>query len=103
VFGVELSREEKHDYARLRKNQVIPVIRKKEGGFLSGLKKNQASLDDFHDENGFLGRKQRYGRGKKQGVQREGSLRENEGTLAFFLHSEVLQKNLLNFLHEGLF
>lgn len=30
VFVVNLSREEKHDYARPRKNYVIPVIRKKE-------------------------------------------------------------------------
>lgn len=33
---------------------MLPVIRKKDGGFLSSLRKNQASLDDFHDENGFL-------------------------------------------------
>jgi hypothetical protein len=84
VFGVNLSREEKHDYARPRKNQVIPVIRKKEGGFLSSLKKNQASLDDFHDENGFLGRKQNHKGFRNHGVPKQGSLRENEDSLAFF-------------------
>jgi hypothetical protein len=97
VFGVNLSREEKHEYARPRKNQVIPVIRKKEGGFLSSIKKNQASLDDFHDENGFLGRKQWYGRGKKQGVQKQGSLRENEGSLAFFYIRRYCKKISLIF------
>jgi hypothetical protein len=84
VFGVDLSSEEKHDYARPRKNHMLPVIRKKEGGFLSGLKKNQASLDDFFSENGFLGRKQWYTGGKNHGVQRWESLRENEDSLAFF-------------------
>lgn len=68
VFGVNLSREEKHDYARPRKNHMLPVIRKKEGGFLSSLRKNQASLDDFHDENGFLGRKQQHKGEKNHGV-----------------------------------
>lgn len=84
AFGVDLSKEAKHDYVRLRKNHVIPVIRKKEGGFLSSLRKNQASLYDFHGENSFLGRKQQYKREKKQEVQRQEALRENEDSLAFF-------------------
>jgi hypothetical protein len=82
---------------------MLPVIRKKEGGFLSSLKKNQASLDDFHGENGFLGRNQRHKGLKNQGFTRQEALRENEDSLAFFLHSELPEKNLLNFLHEGLF
>jgi hypothetical protein len=84
VFGVNLSREEKHDYARPRKNHIIPLIRKKEGGFLSSLKKNQVSLDDFHGKSGFLGRNQRHKGLKNQGFTRQATLRENEDSLAFF-------------------
>jgi hypothetical protein len=84
VFGVNLSREEKHDYARPRKNHMIPVIRKKEGGFLSSLKKNQVSLDDFHGKSGFLGRNQCRKGLKNQGFTRQEVLRENEDSLAFF-------------------
>jgi hypothetical protein len=84
VFGVDLSKEEKHDYARPRKNHVIPVIRKKDGGFLSSLKKNQVSLDDFHNKNGLLGRKQNNKGLRNHGFTRQGSLQENEDSLAFF-------------------
>jgi len=84
VFGVDLSREEKHEHVRSRKNHVIPLIRKKEGGFLSSLKKNQASLDDFYGKNGFLGRKQWFRREKNHRVLRQESLRENDDSLAFF-------------------
>jgi|WetSurMetagenome_2_1015567.scaffolds.fasta_scaffold09555_6 hypothetical protein len=103
VFGVNLSTEEKHDYARPRKNHIIPMIRKKDGGFLSSLKKNQASLDDFHSKNGFLGRKQWNKRENKQGVRRQEALRENEDSLAFFYIRRYCKKNLLNFLCVGLF
>ena len=102
VFGVNLSREEKHEYARPRKNHVLPLIRKKEGGFLSSLKKNQASLDDFHDENGFLGRKQWYGREKKQGVQKQRSLRKNEDSLAFFyIRNYGKRISLISYVRDG--
>jgi len=84
VFGVNLSTEEKHEYARPRKNNVIPLIRKKEGGFLSSLKKNQASLDDFHGENGFLGRNHHHKGLRNHGFTQQSSLRENEDSLAFF-------------------
>jgi hypothetical protein len=106
VFGVDLSREEKHDYARPRKNPMLPMIRKKEGGFLSSLRKNQASLDDFHGENGFPGRKQRYKRDKKQGVKKQESLRENEDSLAYFYILNYCEETSLLFdtrrrFHEG--
>lgn len=84
VFGVDLSREEKYEYAKFRKNKAIPVIRKKDGGFLSSFKKNQASLDDFHSKNGFLGRNQHHKGSKNHGVQRQETLRGKEDSLAFF-------------------
>jgi len=56
VFGVDLSNDEKQRYVRPRENRTVPIIRKKNGGFLSSLKKNQARLDDFTPKNGFLGK-----------------------------------------------
>jgi len=44
VFGVDLSSDEKQRYVRPRENRVIPVIRKKNGGFLSSFMKNQVPL-----------------------------------------------------------
>ena len=83
VFGVDLSRDEKHGYVRPRQNHVIPVIRKKNGGFLSSLKKNQASLDDFTDKNGFLGKNGQRNHRKNQGFKNS-SLLENVDSLVDF-------------------
>ena len=83
VFGVDLSRDEKHKYVKPVRNRVIPVIRKENGGFLSSLKKNQAKLDDFTGKDGFLGRNQ-LKRLQKFMDEKSDSLRENEDSLAFF-------------------
>lgn len=56
VFGVNLDSGERQRLAKLKENRVFPVIRRKNGGFLSSIKKNQAKLDDFMGENGFLGK-----------------------------------------------
>jgi hypothetical protein len=83
VFGVALSSDEKHGYVRPRQNHVIPVIRKKNGGFLSSLKKNQARLDDFTAKNGFLGKNGQRNHGEKQGFKID-SLLENVDSLVDF-------------------
>jgi hypothetical protein len=83
VFGVDLSRDEKYRYVRPKQNHVIPVIRKKNGGFLSSLKKNQARLDDFTPKNGFLGKNGKKNHRKKQGFK-NGSLLENVDSLVDF-------------------
>jgi len=84
VFGVNLSRDEKQDYVRPIRNRSIPIIRKKDGGFLSSLKKNQAKLDDFMAGNDFLGKNHGYQVLKNHGVSKQVSLRENDDSLAFF-------------------
>lgn len=84
VFGVNLSRDEKQDYVRRIRNRSIPIIRKEDGGFLSSLKRNQSRLDDFMAKNSFLGKNQGYQGTRKYGIKRQGSLRENEDSLAFF-------------------
>jgi hypothetical protein len=83
VFGVDLSSDEKHRYVRPKLNHVIPVIRKKNGGFLSSLKKNQARLDDFTAKNGFLGKNNQRNHRKNQGLK-NGSLLENVDSLVDF-------------------
>jgi hypothetical protein len=83
VFGVDLSKDEKHRYVKPVRNRVIPVIRKENGGFLSSLKKNQAKLDDFTGKDGFLGKNQLKGF-RKSKDDKGNFLRENEGSLAFF-------------------
>jgi len=83
VFGVDLSRDEKHKIVKLPNRNVLPIIRKKNGGFLSSLKKNQVRLDDFTDETGFLGRNGRRYHRKNQGSE-NGSLLENGDSLVDF-------------------
>jgi len=68
-FSVDLSSDEKHRYVRPKQNRVIPVIRKKNGGFLSSFKKNQARLDDFTDKDGFLGKNGMRNHRKNQGFK----------------------------------
>ncbi len=83
VFGVDLLVDEKQKYLRLPERHTIPIIRKKNGGFLSSLKKNQARLDDFTDETGFLGRNDRRNHQKNQDPK-IGSLLENGDSLVDF-------------------
>ena len=83
VFGVDLSKNEKYNYVRPRRNHVIPVIRKEKGGFLSSLKKNQARLDDFMPKERFLGRN-RAKRIFKSKDDKDDFLREKEDSLAYF-------------------
>jgi|GEM_PF-1188462 len=83
VFGVDLPVDEKKKYVKLPNKHMIPIIRKKNGGFLSSLKKNQMRLDDFNGKNGFFGRNGQRNRRKTQGSE-QGSLLENEDSLVDF-------------------
>jgi hypothetical protein len=83
VFGVDLSTDEKHKYVRVPDRHSIPIIRKKNGGFLSSLKKNQARLDDFTAKNGFLGKNGQKKHQKSQDFKIQ-SLLENVDSLVDF-------------------
>jgi hypothetical protein len=48
VFDIKLSKGEKNDLMRNRDAHNTPVIRKKDGGYLSSYRKNQTKLEDFH-------------------------------------------------------
>jgi hypothetical protein len=47
VFNVKLSRDEKYRFYGKKNNGKLPIIRRKDGGFLSSYHENQKSLDDF--------------------------------------------------------
>jgi hypothetical protein len=61
VFGVDLSKDEKHRCVKPIRNRVIPVFRKENGVFCSSLKKNQVRLDDFMARDDLPGRNQSKG------------------------------------------
>jgi len=47
TFGIELSTEEKHKFTGKPRKHVLPVIRRKDGGFLSSYHESQSKIDDF--------------------------------------------------------
>ncbi|MHA2040033.1 MAG: hypothetical protein ACW98X_26775, partial [Promethearchaeota archaeon] len=57
IFGIELSTDEKYKYTGKTRDQKSPIIRRKDGGFLSSYCKDQRKIDDFMDGNGFFGKK----------------------------------------------
>ena len=48
TFGIELSTEEKYKFTVETRNQKPPIIRRKNGGFLSSYHYSQMKLDDFN-------------------------------------------------------
>ncbi len=66
VFGVNLDTVEKQRIVRFKESRAPPIIRKKNGGYMSSLKKTQARLDDFDNITSFLGKNEIQ---KKQKIQ----------------------------------
>ena len=101
VFNIDLSNEEKHSFLGKRERRVVPIIRRKEGGFMSSLKKNQLKLDDFISETGFFRKNMLKNRRKNQHVFGS-SLLENDDSFVDFCirnycntgHSILLYKSL---------
>ncbi|MCJ7572195.1 MAG: hypothetical protein MUO82_10040, partial [Candidatus Thermoplasmatota archaeon] len=56
VFNVNLSSSEKKMLIGKKEKHVLPIIRRKNGGFISSLKKNQTKLDNFNIDNAFFRR-----------------------------------------------
>jgi hypothetical protein len=83
VFGVNLSVVEKRNLLDKKDRRVPPIIRRKDGGFLSSFKGNQMKLDDFIDEIGFLGKNSSRPE-QKNHVFKNGSLLENGDSLVDF-------------------
>jgi hypothetical protein len=83
TFGIELCSEEKHKIIGKSQKQRLPVIRRKDGGFLSSFHKNQLKIDDYMDKNGFLG-KNSSKREQKNHVLKNDSLPGNDDSLVDF-------------------
>ena len=83
TFGIELSSEEKHKFVGKSRRQKLPVIRRKDGGFLSSYHKSQCKIDDFMGETGFLG-KNVSKKVCKNCVSEDNVLLKNDDSLAFF-------------------
>jgi hypothetical protein len=83
VFGVNLSVVEKRNLLDKKERRVPPIIRRKDGGFLSSYRRNQMKLDDFMDDIGFLGKNSSKLR-QKNHVFKNGSLLENGDSLVDF-------------------
>ena len=94
VFGVNLSSVEKNQLRGQKEKRVLPIIRRKDGGFMSSYKKSQTNLDDFMDNNGFLGNFVNKN-ARKNHFTDEDSTGETGGFLGRFLHSEVLQVKMI--------
>ena len=83
TFGIELSTEEKYKFTGKTRNRKSPIIRRKNGGFLSSYCKDQRKIDDFMDGNGFLGKKV-VKKSCKNRVSDGDVLLRNDDSLAFF-------------------
>jgi len=83
TFGIDLSTDEKYKYTGKSRNHKPPIIRRRDGGFLSSYCKDQLKIDDYMDETGFLGRKV-IKKSCKYNVSDDGVLLSDDDSLAFF-------------------
>ena len=83
TFGIELSSEEKHRIIGKPRKHKLPVIRRKDGGFLSSYHISQCKIDDFMGETGFLGKNSLKNPCKNR-VSENDALLTNDDSLAFF-------------------
>jgi hypothetical protein len=77
VFNVNLSPIEKNELLDKKSKRVLPIIRRKDGGFVSSYRKNQAKLDDFNDDYAFF-RKNKVFKSQKKYDSKNGSLLSND-------------------------
>jgi len=83
VFGIELSSEEKHRIIGKPGKRILPVIRRKDGGFLSSYKESQMKLDDFIEKDVFP-HKSLFVKSRKIQSSNEDPLLENGDSLIDF-------------------
>jgi hypothetical protein len=83
VFGIELSSEEKHRIIGKPGKRMLPVIRRKDGGFLSSYHKSQSKIDDFNEKEVFP-HKSLSAKSRKIQSSNEDSLLTNDDSLIDF-------------------
>ena len=83
VFGIELSSEEKHKIVGKSRKHKHPVIRRKDGGYLSSYSEFQMKTDDFN-ENYVFPHKSTTVKSQKIQSSNEDSLLTNDDSLIDF-------------------
>ena len=90
TFGIELSSEEKHRIiGKLRKHK-LPVIRRKDGGFLSSYSESQMKLDDFNEEEGFPHKSMSVKSQKIQSSNEDSLLTNDDSLIDFYIRKYCL-------------
>ena len=85
VFGINLSSEEKHRIIGKPGKRVLPVIRRKDGGFLSSYHQSQMKLDDFNEKNGFPHKSMSAKSQKIQSSNEESLLKNSDSLIDFYI------------------
>ncbi|KYK26858.1 hypothetical protein AYK20_08555 [Thermoplasmatales archaeon SG8-52-1] len=83
TFGIELSLDEKYKFTGKAKTSKHPIIRRRDGGFLSSYCKDQLKIDDFSSKTRFFGRKV-IKKSCKNNVSDGDGLLSDDDSLAFF-------------------
>ena len=73
VFNVNLLPFEKNQLIGKKEKHALPIIRRKDGGFMSSYKKNQTKLDDFNLDDAFF-RKNKISKSQKNHHSKKDSL-----------------------------
>ena len=85
VFGINLSSEEKHRIIGKPGKRVLPVIRRKDGGFLSSFQESQMKLDDFNEKDGFPHKSMSAKSQKIQSSNRDSLLENGDSLIDFYI------------------
>jgi len=85
VFGVNLSSVEKNQFRGKKGKNVLPIIRRKDGGFMSSYKKNQTNLDDFNHDISFLGNFDQNKTQKKHVIENDSLLINDDSLVDFYI------------------
>ena len=85
TFGIELSSEEKHRIIGKPRKHKLPVIRRKDGGFLSSYSESQMKLDDFNEEEGFPHKSMSVKSQKIQSSNEDSLLTNDDSLIDFYI------------------
>ena len=85
VFGIELLSEEKHRIIGNPGKRILPVIRSKDGGFLSSYHQSQMKLDDFIEEERFPHKSPSVKSQKNQSSNEDSLLTNSDSLIDFYI------------------
>lgn len=85
VFNIKLSTIEKNELRGKKNKNHLPIIRKKEGGYMSSYKNCQRSLDDFIGNNVLLGNFTNKNNRKKTISENDSLLKNDDSLVDFYI------------------